>query len=186
MSVTFSAVSLWICVLCFLLSRQYVKGTSYRYNSVEEGKNFLFGNDFCIVNIIQIYCAFKALLITGFSKDSAIRNGHGFNIPVVSGCHRIASGTAKHGKIKSHDGYPSAAYSPGYKCRTVINVPAGYKAEVSVGAMNGHKNASSIRPWDFIILVDGSVAGKLDFICEVERYKQLGNSTNKLEEKDYS
>jgi hypothetical protein len=35
---------------------------------------------------------------------------------------------------------------------------------------------AGLRPWDFAILLDGRVANKLNFICDVNRYKTLGNS----------
>ncbi|OQV18457.1 putative Atrial natriuretic peptide-converting enzyme [Hypsibius exemplaris] len=93
----------------------------------------------------------------------------GVNVPQASSCHRVVSGSAQGGTLKSHDGYPNTPYSPGFQCRYVINVPPGRHAEVTIGG-----STLGLRPWDFAILIDGTVASKLNFMCNVERYKQLG------------
>lgn len=95
-------------------------------------------------------------------------------VPVVGSCHKIVSGTATTGKVKSHDGFPGIPYSPGYQCRTVISVPFGRTVEVSIG---GNNSTAGLRPWDYAVLVDGSVSRKLTFMCDVDKYKKaLGRS----------
>ncbi|GAU96671.1 hypothetical protein RvY_08085-2 [Ramazzottius varieornatus] len=107
-------------------------------------------------------------LLSALAQDSTGPTGASI-VPVVGSCHKIVSGTATTGKVRSHDGFPSSPYSPGYQCRTVISVPFGRTVEVTVG---GNNSTAGLRPWDYAVLVDGSVSRKLSFMCDVDKYKK--------------
>ena len=84
------------------------------------------------------------------------------------------------GKVKSHTGFPNVPYVPGYQCRTVISVPFGRDVEVTIGgnaSSAGLRPGHGLRPWDYAIIVDGSSARRLTFMCDVDLYKKnLGRS----------
>ena len=97
-------------------------------------------------------------------------------VPKVSSCHVIQEGTLS-GFIKSHDGYPDRPYTPGYRCRFVISVPNGdVEVGVDLGDQQRRRSPVGLRPWDYVVAVDGGRYSELKFMCDLEKYKALGKS----------
>ncbi|XP_055347783.1 brain-specific serine protease 4-like [Paramacrobiotus metropolitanus] len=95
----------------------------------------------------------------------------GVNVPVVSECHKVVQMDSAAGQLKSHEQYPAAPYPPGFQCRYVIHAADNRIVEAKIGAGD-----VGLRPWDFAIIINGRVASKLTFICNVNEYKKLGDS----------
>ncbi|OWA54746.1 putative Transmembrane protease serine 9 [Hypsibius exemplaris] len=82
--------------------------------------------------------------------------------------------SGRSGAFTSHPGYLSYYYASGLKNRYVVTVPTGSFAQMTVDPTN--RNYFAIRPYDFVVMFDGNLAGKLAVPCDVNSYTALGPS----------
>ncbi|XP_055344662.1 transmembrane protease serine 9-like [Paramacrobiotus metropolitanus] len=93
-----------------------------------------------------------------------------YNIPQNANCgfklHQ------SHGNLLSHPGFSkSQLYEPGTRCRWEIE--STRKGNVTI-----RFESIGIREFDYAVVIDGSLEGKLGFMCNVDRYKALGTAGN--------
>ncbi|XP_055347429.1 chymotrypsin-like elastase family member 2A [Paramacrobiotus metropolitanus] len=114
---------------------------------------------FVIWNCDQVHCLLK---VAPTAKS----------VPKIADCHKIIDAKDS-GSLNSHEGYPSTPYTPAYQCRYILNSINNQTFDVTIGDLG---QPAALRPWDYAIIADGNVADKMNFICNVTKYKKLGEN----------